>query len=42
MRCLHDRVREGVHHSIGLWQWTGAVGEEDPAHPDDTLGRVLK
>ena len=32
----------GGDHSTGPWQRTGAVGEEGPAHPDDTLRRVLQ
>ena len=32
----------GGDHSAGPWPKTGAVGEGGPAHPDDTLRRVLQ
>ena len=32
----------GGDHRTGPWQRTGAVGEEGPAHPDDTHGGELQ
>ena len=32
----------GGNHSAISWQRTGAVGEGDHAHPDDTLRGVLQ
>ena len=42
--CVGEPLSDalGGDHHTGLWQRTGAVGEGDPAHPDDTCGGVLQ